>query len=818
MASITVTASTSVILVDTSQFANAVVFLPSLYPGHTVTIRDSIGYLSTPNKITVSTVSGISFADGTRSVTIQEAFGYLSVTSRDATSWILTNSFGFPQNRSVANVSSLNTDSITTNTIYASNSIGTQYITALNATLQSVECSGWGQFSTLVLGAPFTTVPGATVTVNGFMTTSLSATVGGNMTVAESVTCGAVSTAAISGTSLALQGSLSVGGNISAPAAIITADTILATKATINSVATSTISGSTLAVNTITASSSLITSILNVSSSISLQGLTITPVNSTIVLSAGLAIPSLTTDYLNVSSSVNTANLTIYRSILAPTMTSFIMSEAAIINPNGSLTISTIHASTITAAVIQTGTMNTSTLTASSIAVSGSIIQPAAGYISVDTAIMKTLSTGTFYGGVIRASTFSVTDIDVNSLDITGTFTGSTLTSLYIPNALITSASIQTSSIQTSTLSANSLVISSGYISTSSSLTIAADSLVINGNVSSRYIQAVDLAVENISASRLVLGSPVDPTIRGPYLICTDSTNCIVTGGPGDYFSPFFLSNVKPPSYVPGTPYTVGATFSYVVPPNGYIPGNLLSFKNTLFWANELDTKSFITGDNNRYMISELYGYYAQDLTSNVTPVFQYTDMQTAAVTWNATMLNDSKTTLTVQSLSNANLSLVDPNVYINMQNGVLKWNYALNDTTIQNSLNDISTRNLLYYGSLRFVSDPRLKQNIQPANLRRCHDIIRDIPLHRYEFIDSYVSAFQVTDKRRLGIIADEYEQFFPKSVSIVKSPLPGLSTIKTVDTQQLDMAHLGATQYLLKEIAELRAVIEALEKERGA
>ena len=145
------------------------------------------------------------------------------------------------------------------------------------------------------------------------------------------------------------------------------------------------------------------------------------------------------------------------------------------------------------------------------------------------------------------------------------------------------------------------------------------------------------------------------------------------------------------------------------------------------------------------------------------------------------------------------------------MQNGILKWNYALNATTIQNSLNDISTRNLLYYGSLNFISDPRLKKNIESANLRQCYDTIRDMPLRRYEFIDTYVSTFGITDTRRLGILADEYERHFPKSITLQEGVVPGFSTIKTVDTQQLEMAHLGATKYLLDEIEELKRVVAA-------
>jgi hypothetical protein len=146
----------------------------------------------------------------------------------------------------------------------------------------------------------------------------------------------------------------------------------------------------------------------------------------------------------------------------------------------------------------------------------------------------------------------------------------------------------------------------------------------------------------------------------------------------------------------------------------------------------------------------------------------------------------------------------------LEFNSGILRWNYALNGTTIQNSLNDISTRNLYYYGGLQFASDPRLKENITNANLKQCYDTIESLPLRRYKYIDSYCSTFQVKDTYRLGFLATDLLPHFPKSVNESDTIFPEFSTsLLTIDTSQLEMAHLGATKYLMEEVAHLEKIL---------
>jgi len=491
------------------------------------------------------------------------------------------------------------------------------------------------------------------------------------------------------------------------------------------------------------------------------------------------------------------------------------LGAAKIINPAGSLVINSINASTLRTADISAVRLTVQDLYTSSLNFSGGLTIPSTGYFTVNTVLCSNFTTDAFYASTIAASNFAVDSITVSSISLTGAFSGSTVTSVNIPNAQITAASLSTGSLQATSLTTSTLNLGDGGIQTASDLYITANSVNLQG-VAASTVNTQSLGASTMIMNNITLGAPVDPAIRGPYFIVTSSTNCVISGGPGDYYAPFFLSNVKPAGYTPDTPYTVEATFRYVIPnAGGYLPGNVIAVQNSLFWANELNTNSVVKYLQTPTVYTEavhIYGYYAEDQTSNVKPIFQSSFNTSADWVWTATMINDSAATLVMQTDSNANFSIVDPNVFINMQDGALIWNYALNATTIQNSFNDISTRNLLYYGSLNFVSDPRLKENVESADLRRCYETIRDIPLRRYAFKDVYLSTFQVSDRRRLGILADEYEVHFPKSVVEREAHIPGYSTIKTVDTQQLEMAHLGATQYLLQQIAELRSTVRGI------
>jgi hypothetical protein len=120
-----------------------------------------------------------------------------------------------------------------------------------------------------------------------------------------------------------------------------------------------------------------------------------------------------------------------------------------------------------------------------------------------------------------------------------------------------------------------------------------------------------------------------------------------------------------------------------------------------------------------------------------------------------------------------------------------------------------MTIRNVFYYGSINNTSDPALKEQIELANVSTCYETIRTLPLRRFKYTDAYISSFQLQDIHRLGVLSTEVGKHFPKSITPIE--IPGFEgPIQTVDMQQVDMAHIGATKYLMDKVDTLTRDIE--------
>jgi hypothetical protein len=262
---------------------------------------------------------------------------------------------------------------------------------------------------------------------------------------------------------------------------------------------------------------------------------------------------------------------------------------------------------------------------------------------------------------------------------------------------------------------------------------------------------------------------------------------------------------------------------SFMLNMNGpTIPGyyaTILGFN--LFPNGEADSLISIRTNNDETNITTLYGLYGPEQSYVTPPGTGGIPLPTGSnpasfLHVTGTMYGASAFSLQFQSRSNDNFSGIDSNASITMNNGVIRWPYFLNGTTIQNSLNDMSVRSIYYYGALNFASDPTLKEDIEDADLPRCYETIQSLPLRRYKYIDTYLSTFTAKDAHRLGFLATELEQAFPKSVTY--SEIPALhSTFRVIDTQQIEMAHIGATQHMMRRIDALYSTLEGLKNETG-
>ena len=65
-------------------------------------------------------------------------------------------------------------------------------------------------------------------------------------------------------------------------------------------------------------------------------------------------------------------------------------------------------------------------------------------------------------------------------------------------------------------------------------------------------------------------------------------------------------------------------------------------------------------------------------------------------------------------------------------------------------------------------VSDERIKSNIVPANLDRCYEIVKSVPLKYFGFSPGVYTDDQINDKHNLGWIAQDVQKVFKNAVSV--------------------------------------------------
>jgi len=92
--------------------------------------------------------------------------------------------------------------------------------------------------------------------------------------------------------------------------------------------------------------------------------------------------------------------------------------------------------------------------------------------------------------------------------------------------------------------------------------------------------------------------------------------------------------------------------------------------------------------------------------------------------------------------------------------------------------------------------SDARLKESIQAVDLKRCYDIVREVPLRRYRWRDDVYPASAVQDRTRLGWIAQEVATAFPKAVRATSAF--GMDDCLSLNSDQLMAALYGAVQHI--------------------
>jgi hypothetical protein len=108
-----------------------------------------------------------------------------------------------------------------------------------------------------------------------------------------------------------------------------------------------------------------------------------------------------------------------------------------------------------------------------------------------------------------------------------------------------------------------------------------------------------------------------------------------------------------------------------------------------------------------------------------------------------------------------------------------------------------ITCDNIFTTGGVQYVpSDKRLKRNIQAANLDMCYSNTKYLELKYYAWADEVDVKKMNGDKHKLGWIAQEIEQIFPKSIQ--PTELYGMSNCKAIGTDQIIATLYGTVQKL--------------------
>jgi hypothetical protein len=800
-------------------------------PGRTLTVRDTLGYLSSPQSIIVSTTTGITFMDGTSSIQVSQPYASMSFSSRDANTWNIINTFGFPLYNTIANVSTLSVSTLIGNSLTIGGILSTNTMITNSLQLQSTsQVFGPLFMSTLVVGTqpgvqiPYETNPGYNAYILGSAYITSSVTIGGNLQVNGGATI--ASSISVTGTLNVNQGA-TVNGNLRVTGSVLTQGlgTFECQSAFINSsmiVVGSATFGSNLFVNSnVQVGQSTITNVLQTSTiqlnsaggylqlgtnTIIRGASTANPGQTAFAVNAPIYTPFLSTNNLTAAGTSFTTTLEVLSTISAPSVTSFLLGSAVIGNSAGSFTTSSIQANTLTLSNnFTTTSLTVSSLTATTITASGSLQALTPGsYLSTGAIFTSSLQVTQISTGNINAGVIQTPSVQVSSLFISRSFVGGpALSSVNVQTATIDNSvgSLYTGAIFTSSLTTSSIAIQSGNIYSPNSLTFSTQTMYMQ-NLSVSSFTTNGLFTSTVNTSRIVLGATPGPGSNGPnfsYDSAFPSTNILITGGPGDYLSPYYISNVIPTGQNPLLPYTtaIGFNANYF---GSQPPGLLVGYTASLFWAGQASSYLSITNG------PTLYGVFGSDQTISGTLTQSSFGIQ-------ASLYGSSAISLTFSFQYSPNVNSIDSNTYIQFNNGSLNWNYALNGTTIQNSLNDMSIRNIYYYGSLNFASDPRIKENISSANLKLCYDTISALPLRKYKYITEYCSTFQVSEEPRLGFLATDLLPHFPKSVHVSDTLFPAFSKeLMTIDTSQIDMAHLGTTKYLIQEVARLEAELSTM------
>lgn len=116
--------------------------------------------------------------------------------------------------------------------------------------------------------------------------------------------------------------------------------------------------------------------------------------------------------------------------------------------------------------------------------------------------------------------------------------------------------------------------------------------------------------------------------------------------------------------------------------------------------------------------------------------------------------------------------------------------------------------------GYWKVTSDIRLKKNINPVDLTKCYNVIKELELSRFTWKDEVFTDFQVRDRSKIGWIADKVKEVLPEAITVGNAN--GLPDCKLLNNDPIIANLYGCIKYLNKKINEqeqdLRNILNAI------
>jgi fibronectin-binding autotransporter adhesin len=111
-------------------------------------------------------------------------------------------------------------------------------------------------------------------------------------------------------------------------------------------------------------------------------------------------------------------------------------------------------------------------------------------------------------------------------------------------------------------------------------------------------------------------------------------------------------------------------------------------------------------------------------------------------------------------------------------------------------------------------ASDERVKTDVVIANIDRCYEIVKNLDLKHYRYKDELFDSNTISDRSKLGWIAQDVEAIFPKAITT--SSNYGLSDCKGLNADQIYAAMYGCIKKMQAVQEDLLLTVSEMKKDQ--